>query len=117
MCVSASPDIRTTNFSVVQVFSEYPGNSAQLRVLLVFYASTIVSALGAAEKITNPIVSMLLPYIQKVHEALFSFLCDEVYCVVPTCFLQKIFKRNILYDMYRVTLNVLRNMGPVKVHN
>ncbi|KAM9017855.1 HEAT repeat-containing protein 1 isoform 1-T2 [Ara ararauna] len=49
----------------VKVFSECPGNSAQLRVLLVFYASTIVSALGAAEKITNTIVSMLLPYIQK----------------------------------------------------
>ncbi|NXP79390.1 HEAT1 protein, partial [Ramphastos sulfuratus] len=49
----------------VKVFSECPGNSAQLRVLLVFYASTIVSALGAAEKITNAIVSMLLPYIQK----------------------------------------------------
>ncbi|KAJ7416515.1 HEAT repeat-containing protein 1 [Pitangus sulphuratus] len=47
------------------VFSECPANSAQLRVLLVFYASTIVSALGAAEKITDTIVSMLLPYIQK----------------------------------------------------
>ncbi|NXN72323.1 HEAT1 protein, partial [Himantopus himantopus] len=51
--------------SVKVVFSECPGNSAQLRVLLVFYASTIVSALGAAEKITDTIVSMLLPYIQK----------------------------------------------------
>ncbi|NXV27135.1 HEAT1 protein, partial [Rissa tridactyla] len=49
----------------VKVFSECSGNSAQLRVLLVFYASTIVSALGAAEKITDTIVSMLLPYIQK----------------------------------------------------
>ncbi|NXP21354.1 HEAT1 protein, partial [Scytalopus superciliaris] len=49
----------------VKVFSECPGNSAQLRVLLVFYASTIVSALGAAEKITDTIVSKLLPYIQK----------------------------------------------------
>ncbi|NWT08500.1 HEAT1 protein, partial [Vireo altiloquus] len=49
----------------VKVFSECPGNSAQLRVLLVFYASTIVSALGAAEKITDTIVSLLLPYIQK----------------------------------------------------
>ncbi|KFP34827.1 HEAT repeat-containing protein 1, partial [Chlamydotis macqueenii] len=49
----------------VKVFSECPGNSAQLRVLLVFYASTIVSALGAAEKITDTVVSMLLPYIQK----------------------------------------------------
>ncbi|XP_068866429.1 HEAT repeat-containing protein 1 [Aphelocoma coerulescens] len=49
----------------VKVFSECPGNSAQLRVLLVFYASTIVSALGAAEKITDTMVSLLLPYIQK----------------------------------------------------
>ncbi|XP_051470250.1 HEAT repeat-containing protein 1 isoform X2 [Apus apus] len=49
----------------VKVFSECPGSSAQLRVLLVFYASTIVSALGAAEKITDTLVSMLLPYIQK----------------------------------------------------
>ncbi|NXY40371.1 HEAT1 protein, partial [Ceuthmochares aereus] len=51
--------------SVKVVFSEYPGNSAQLRVLLVFYASTIVSALGATEKITDTIVSKVLPYIQK----------------------------------------------------
>ncbi|XP_014122912.2 HEAT repeat-containing protein 1 [Zonotrichia albicollis] len=49
----------------VKVFSECPGNSAQLRVLLVFYASTIVSALGAAEKITDTMVSLLLPYVQK----------------------------------------------------
>ncbi|XP_064014659.1 HEAT repeat-containing protein 1 [Pogoniulus pusillus] len=49
----------------VKVFSECPGNSAQLRVLLVFYASTIVSALGAAKNITDAMVSMLLPYIQK----------------------------------------------------
>ncbi|NWW83175.1 HEAT1 protein, partial [Climacteris rufus] len=51
--------------SVKVVFSECPGNSAQLRVLLVFYASTIVSALGATEKITDTMVSLLLPYIQK----------------------------------------------------
>ncbi|KAL2306281.1 hypothetical protein Nmel_004197 [Mimus melanotis] len=49
----------------VKVFSECPSNSAQLRVLLVFYASTIVSALGAAEKITDTMVSLLLPYVQK----------------------------------------------------
>ncbi|KAF4800678.1 hypothetical protein TURU_041932 [Turdus rufiventris] len=49
----------------IRVFSESPGNSAQLRVLLVFYASTIVSALGAAEKITDTMVSLLLPYVQK----------------------------------------------------
>lgn len=37
-----------------------------MRVLLTFYASTIVSALGAVENVTDTLVSRLLPYIQKV---------------------------------------------------
>ncbi|XP_004620418.2 HEAT repeat-containing protein 1 [Sorex araneus] len=49
----------------VKVFAEYPGNSAQLRVLLTFYASTIVSALVAAESVSDNVVAKLLPYIQK----------------------------------------------------
>ncbi|XP_062938968.1 HEAT repeat-containing protein 1 isoform X2 [Cynocephalus volans] len=49
----------------VKVFAEYPGSSAQLRVLLAFYAATIVSALGAAEHISDNIVAKLFPYIQK----------------------------------------------------
>ncbi|XP_055969563.1 HEAT repeat-containing protein 1 [Sorex fumeus] len=49
----------------VKVFAEYPGSSAQLRVLLTFYASTIVSALVAAEGVSDNVVAKLLPYIQK----------------------------------------------------
>ncbi|XP_058398947.1 HEAT repeat-containing protein 1 isoform X3 [Diceros bicornis minor] len=49
----------------VKVFAEYPGSSAQLRVLLTFYASTIVSALVTAEDISDNIVAKLFPYIQK----------------------------------------------------
>ncbi|XP_070257448.1 HEAT repeat-containing protein 1 isoform X1 [Myotis yumanensis] len=49
----------------VKVFAEYPGSSAQLRVLLTFYASTIVSALVTAENITDNIVAKLFPYVQK----------------------------------------------------
>ncbi|XP_077201538.1 HEAT repeat-containing protein 1 [Paroedura picta] len=49
----------------VKAFSLYPGSVSQLRVLFTFYASTIVSALGAVETITDTIVSKLLPYIQK----------------------------------------------------
>ncbi|XP_024894833.1 LOW QUALITY PROTEIN: HEAT repeat-containing protein 1 [Pteropus alecto] len=49
----------------VKVFAEYPGSSAQLRVLLTFYASTIVSALVTAEDISDSIVAKLFPYIQK----------------------------------------------------
>uniref|UniRef100_A0A4W2BZ59 HEAT repeat-containing protein 1 n=1 Tax=Bos indicus x Bos taurus TaxID=30522 RepID=A0A4W2BZ59_BOBOX len=49
----------------VKVFAEYPGSSSQLRVLLTFYASTIVSALVAAETLSDNIVAKLFPYIQK----------------------------------------------------
>ncbi|CAI5770584.1 repeat-containing 1 [Podarcis lilfordi] len=49
----------------LKAFSLYPGNLSQLRVLFTFYASTIVSALGAAASITDSLVSKLLPYIQK----------------------------------------------------
>ncbi|KAM5301721.1 HEAT repeat-containing protein 1 isoform 1-T2 [Glossophaga mutica] len=49
----------------VKVFTEYPGSSAQLRVLLTFYASTIVSALVAAEDISDNVVAKLFPYVQK----------------------------------------------------
>uniref|UniRef100_A0A8C3XDM0 HEAT repeat-containing protein 1 n=1 Tax=Catagonus wagneri TaxID=51154 RepID=A0A8C3XDM0_9CETA len=49
----------------VKVFAEHPGSSAQLRVLLTFYASTIVSALVAAEDLSDNIVAKLFPYIQK----------------------------------------------------
>ncbi|XP_051959284.1 HEAT repeat-containing protein 1 [Xyrauchen texanus] len=40
------------------------GNCPQMRVIFSFYASTIVPALEAVEKITNPIIAKLLPYIQ-----------------------------------------------------
>ncbi|XP_040092233.1 HEAT repeat-containing protein 1-like isoform X1 [Oryx dammah] len=49
----------------VKAFAEYPGNSTQLRVLFTFYASTIVSALVAAENLSDNIVAKLFPYIQK----------------------------------------------------
>ncbi|XP_069340669.1 HEAT repeat-containing protein 1 [Eulemur rufifrons] len=49
----------------VKVFAAYPSGSAQLRVLLAFYASTIVSALVNAEDISDNIIAKLFPYIQK----------------------------------------------------
>ncbi|KAG8516602.1 HEAT repeat-containing protein 1, partial [Galemys pyrenaicus] len=49
----------------VKVFAECPGSSAQLRVLLTFYASTIVSAFVTAEDISDNVVAKLFPYIQK----------------------------------------------------
>ncbi|NWI98238.1 HEAT1 protein, partial [Crypturellus undulatus] len=73
---------RLVSKSVKVVFSEYPGNSAQLRVLLAFYASTIVSALGATEKITDSIVSILLPYIQKGLKSLIQDYRAATYMII-----------------------------------
>ncbi|XP_042312567.1 HEAT repeat-containing protein 1 [Sceloporus undulatus] len=49
----------------VKAFSVHSGSVPQMRVLFTFYASTIVSALGAAASITDTLVSKLLPYIQR----------------------------------------------------
>ncbi|KAG8123551.1 hypothetical protein E2320_019037 [Naja naja] len=43
----------------IQVFSQHPGSSSQLRVLLTFYASTVVSALGA---VANGLKSSLVDF-------------------------------------------------------
>lgn len=50
----------------VKAYSELTrdGNCPQLRVIFSFYASTIVSALDAVEKITNSIIAKLLPFVQ-----------------------------------------------------
>ncbi|KAJ0060565.1 hypothetical protein NL108_016020, partial [Boleophthalmus pectinirostris] len=50
----------------IQAFSSCPGGGAsQLRVVFSFFASTIVSALDSAEKITDAIITKLLPHVQK----------------------------------------------------
>ncbi|OCT77815.1 HEAT repeat-containing protein 1 isoform X1 [Xenopus laevis] len=49
----------------VKEFSEVAESSAQLRVLLSFYVSTIVAALDAVEKVSDTFIAKLLPYIQK----------------------------------------------------
>lgn len=52
----------------MQAYSEYTreGNCAQLRVIFSFYASTIVPALDAADRITDPIIAKILPNVQLV---------------------------------------------------
>ncbi|XP_056153009.1 HEAT repeat-containing protein 1 [Lampris incognitus] len=49
----------------IKAYSEHSENCAQLRVIFSFYASTIVPALDAVEKISDTIISKLLPYVQK----------------------------------------------------
>ena len=55
-----------------QAYSGSSGNCAQLRVIFSFYASTIVPALQAVEKVTDSLMSKLLPYVQKVRNTLLS---------------------------------------------
>ncbi|KAJ8404760.1 hypothetical protein AAFF_G00331470 [Aldrovandia affinis] len=49
----------------VTAYSGSSGNCAQLRVIFSFYASTIISALEAVEKVTDTVIAKLLPYVQK----------------------------------------------------
>ncbi|KAJ8264433.1 hypothetical protein GJAV_G00149100 [Gymnothorax javanicus] len=48
-----------------KAYSGSSGNCAQLRVIFSFFASTIVPALEAVEKVTDTLIAKLLPYIQK----------------------------------------------------
>ncbi|XP_044034092.1 HEAT repeat-containing protein 1 isoform X1 [Siniperca chuatsi] len=49
----------------IQAYSGHSGSCSQLRVIFSFYASTIVSALDAADKVSDTIISKLLPYVQR----------------------------------------------------
>ncbi|KAG7492749.1 hypothetical protein MATL_G00017170 [Megalops atlanticus] len=49
----------------VKAYSGSSGNCAQLRVIFSFYASTIVPALDAVEKVTDTLIAKLLPFVQK----------------------------------------------------
>uniref|UniRef100_A0A8C9RF00 HEAT repeat-containing protein 1 n=1 Tax=Scleropages formosus TaxID=113540 RepID=A0A8C9RF00_SCLFO len=49
----------------VCAYSHSGENCPQLRVIFSFYASTIIPALDAVEKVTDALVAKLLPYVQK----------------------------------------------------
>ncbi|XP_059180177.1 HEAT repeat-containing protein 1 isoform X2 [Centropristis striata] len=49
----------------IQAYSAHSGSCSQLRVIFSFYASTIVPALDAVDKVSDAIISKLLPYVQK----------------------------------------------------
>lgn len=49
-----------------QAYSGQTGSCSQLRIIFSFYASTIVAALDAVDRVSDSIISKLLPYIQKV---------------------------------------------------
>ncbi|XP_029383324.1 HEAT repeat-containing protein 1 isoform X2 [Echeneis naucrates] len=49
----------------IQAYSGHSGSCSQLRVIFSFYASTIVPALDAMDKVSDTIISKLLPYVQR----------------------------------------------------
>ncbi|XP_028332618.1 HEAT repeat-containing protein 1 [Gouania willdenowi] len=49
----------------VEAYSGVWGSCSQLRVVFSFYASTLVSALDAVDRVSDALVSKLLPYIQR----------------------------------------------------
>ncbi|XP_070846670.1 HEAT repeat-containing protein 1 [Chaetodon trifascialis] len=57
--------ICTAVTKAVQAYSGRSGSCPQLRVIFSFYASSIVPALDAVDKVSDSIISKLLPYVQK----------------------------------------------------
>lgn len=53
-------------FIFIQAYSGRLGDCSQLRVVFSFYSSTIVSSLEAVDKVSDVIISKLLPFVQKV---------------------------------------------------
>uniref|UniRef100_A0A8C5CL96 HEAT repeat-containing protein 1 n=1 Tax=Gadus morhua TaxID=8049 RepID=A0A8C5CL96_GADMO len=49
----------------VEAYSTHSTTHSQLRVVFAFYASTMVSTLDAVDKVTDTIISKLLPFVQK----------------------------------------------------
>ncbi|KAF7648691.1 hypothetical protein LDENG_00153150 [Lucifuga dentata] len=49
----------------IQAYAEHSGTCSQLRVIFSFYASTVVSALDAVDRVSDAIVAKLLPYVQR----------------------------------------------------
>ncbi|XP_041818040.1 HEAT repeat-containing protein 1 isoform X2 [Chelmon rostratus] len=70
---------------VTKAIQAYPGRSgscSQLRVIFSFYASTIVPALDAVDRVSDSIISKLLPYIQKGLKSSLSDYKAATYMIV-----------------------------------
>ncbi|XP_041671630.1 HEAT repeat-containing protein 1 isoform X1 [Cheilinus undulatus] len=66
----------------VQAYSGRSGSCSQLRVIFSFYASTIVPALDAVDRVSDSIISKLLPYIQKGLKSSLSDYKAATYMIV-----------------------------------
>lgn len=68
--------------SIISVyFQAYSGHSAscsQLRVIFSFYASTIVPAVEAMDKVSDSFISKILPYVQKVTQQSAALFLDKL---------------------------------------
>ncbi|XP_034534761.1 HEAT repeat-containing protein 1 isoform X2 [Notolabrus celidotus] len=66
----------------IQAYSGHSGTCSQLRVIFSFYASTIVPALDAVDKVSDSIISKLLPYVQKGLKSSLSDYKAATYMIV-----------------------------------
>uniref|UniRef100_UPI0037E97E07 HEAT repeat-containing protein 1 n=1 Tax=Semicossyphus pulcher TaxID=241346 RepID=UPI0037E97E07 len=66
----------------IQAYSGRSGSCSQLRVIFSFYASAIVPALDAVDKVSDTIISKLLPYVQKGLKSSLSDYKAATYMIV-----------------------------------
>lgn len=66
----------------VKAFSDVSSSATQLRVLFSFYASTLVAALDAVDRVTDTLITKLLPYIQKGLKSVFLDYRAATYMII-----------------------------------
>ncbi|XP_043915044.1 HEAT repeat-containing protein 1 isoform X2 [Protopterus annectens] len=66
----------------IKAFTEVSSSATQLRVLFSFYASTIVAALDAVNKVTDTLIAKLLPCIQKGLKSVFLDYRAATYMII-----------------------------------
>ncbi|KAM4715615.1 LOW QUALITY PROTEIN: HEAT repeat-containing protein 1 [Anableps anableps] len=66
----------------IQAYSGHSESFSQLRVIFSFYASTIVPALDAVDKVSDSIIAKLLPYVQKGLKSSLSDYKAATYMIV-----------------------------------
>ncbi|ROL40980.1 HEAT repeat-containing protein 1 [Anabarilius grahami] len=84
------------------------GNCPQLRVIFSFYASTIVSALDAVEKITNSIIAKLLPFVQLGLKSKFLDYTAATYMIVCQMAVKVVMEDQLVDTL---TVQLCRSLG------
>ncbi|XP_023805335.1 HEAT repeat-containing protein 1 [Oryzias latipes] len=83
----------------IQAFSGHSESFSQLRVIFSFYASTIVSALAATDRVSEHLMAKLLPYIQTGLKSTLTDYKAATYMVVCQLAVKVVMERGVVNSL------------------